>query len=211
MRPSRAHRVLTCVAVTALAACGSEPAGCNPTEPGCGPAPAVSTIVVAAPIDTVMAVGRTAQLSASATDASGSPVTVSFAWSSASTSVATVSDVGLVSADGVGSTSIEARAEGVVGTWPLRVVDADLDGISALLADPFAGALIGSLDTATASDMDQLVAVCGSAVTDGDVLRVRGCLQDAIAAESPDPANDPALAVLDLMYQESLRKLRLDG
>lgn len=195
-----------------LAGCGSDPVACNPTDPGCGPGtPTVTTIDVTAPVDSVMAVGRTAQLSASAADASGSPVSVSFTWSSTVTSVASVSGSGLVTAGGEGSASIEAQADGVVGAWPVRVVDADLDGISALLADPFAAALIESLDPTSASAVVQFVTACEDAIGQGDVLVVRACLENAIAVESSDVVHDPVLAVLDLVFQESLRKLRLDG
>lgn len=212
MRSPNAIRLLYSATAVVLAACGSDPVACNPTDPGCGPGtPTVATIEVSAPIDSVMAVGRTTQLSAAAADASGSPVSVSFTWSSTVTSVASVSGSGLVTAAGEGSASVEAQADGVVGSWPVRVVDADLDGTTALLSDPFAAALIESLDTTSASAVSQFVTACEGAIAQGDVLLVKACLDDAIGVESSDAAHDPALAVLDLVFQESLRKLRLDG
>lgn len=213
--PMRSSHLLTLLLASSgalLASCSSEEPGCGPTDPGCGPAgPTVSAITVAAIIDTVMAVGRTTQLSATATDADGREVSTSFEWSSSSTSVATVNGGGTVSAVGVGSASIEASAESEVGQWSVRVVDADLDGVAALLADPFAEALIGSLDVASESSIEELTADCDAGLGSGDVLAIRTCLDEAVDVESSDAGSDPILAILDLFFEGSLRKLRLDS
>ncbi|MEX2470868.1 MAG: Ig-like domain-containing protein [Gemmatimonadota bacterium] len=171
----------------------------------------MSAIAVTATIDTVMAVGRTTQLSASATDADGNAVSTSFTWSSSSAPVATMDGDGTVSAVGPGSVSIEASAEGEAGQWSVRVVDADLDGVTALLSDPFANALIESLDLDTESPIVELEADCDEALGIGDVLAIRTCLEGAVDVESAEAGSDPALAILDLFFQESLRKLRLDS
>lgn len=214
MRSSRVLALVLTSSAAIVASCSSEEApGCSPTDPGCGttPDPTVSAITVAATIDTVMAVGRTTQLSASATDAEGNPISTSFTWSSSSAPVATVDGDGTVSAVGPGSASIEASAEGEAGGWSVRVVDADLDGVTALLSDPFASALIESLDLDAESSMVELEADCNEALGSGDVLAIRTCLQGAIDVESADAGSDPTLAILDLFFQESLRKLRLDS
>lgn len=83
--------------------------------------------VTVTPGSAALTVGQSASLSATAIDAngnvlSGRPV----AWSSANTSVATVSSLGLVTATGAGSTTISASVEGksgaaqVVVTAPLQ-------------------------------------------------------------------------------------------
>lgn len=173
------------------------------------PDPTVSAIAVTATIDTVMAVGRTTQLSASATDAAGNAISTSFTWSSSSAPVATVDGDGTVSAVGPGAASIQASADGETGQWSVRVVDADLDGVTALLSDPFADALIESLDVDTQSAMVELAADCDEALGSGDVLAIRTCLDGAVAVEAAEAGSAPSLAILDLFFEESLRKLRL--
>lgn len=213
MRSSRVLALVLTSSAAIVASCSSEAPGCAPTDPGCGTTtdPTVSAIAVTATIDTVMAVGRTTQLSASATDADGNAVSTSFTWSSSSAPVATMDGDGTVSAVGPGSVSIEASAEGEAGQWSVRVVDADLDGVTALLSDPFANALIESLDLDTESPIVELEADCDEALGIGDVLAIRTCLEGAVDVESAEAGSDPALAILDLFFQESLRKLRLDS
>ena len=212
MRISRLGTLVLASSTAVVASCSSETSGCAPTDPGCGQNGAtVSDIAVAATIDTVMAVGRTTQLSATATDQDDNPISTSFTWSSSSTSVATVDGDGTVSAVGPGSASIEARAEGETGTWAVTVVEADLAGVTTLLADPFVEALIQSLDLDTGSSVSDLLTQCDTDLESGDVLAIRTCLTEAADVESSNTANDPALAVLDLVFQESIRKLRLDS
>lgn len=212
MLRSRVGAVLLASGAALVAACSSESPGCAPTDPGCNQTdPTVSAVSVEAEIDTVMAVGRTTQLSATATDRDDNPISTSFTWSSSSTSVATVDADGTVSAVGPGSASIEASANGEAGTWQLTVVDADLTGVADLLQDPFVEALIQSLDTEPGSSLSDLLTRCEVDLDSGDVLAIRACLTGAADVESSNATNDPALAVLDLVFQESLRKLRLDS
>ena len=95
MLRSRVAAVLLASGAALVAACSSESPGCAPTDPGCNQTdPTVSAVSVEAEIDTVMAVGRTTQLSATATDRDDNPISTSFTWSSSSTSVATVTRTG---------------------------------------------------------------------------------------------------------------------
>lgn len=90
----------------ALAACtGAEPTS-NP-----GRTAAAVAAVVASPTSTSLSVGQSAQLSARAVDDQGQPVNgATITWSSDNSSVATVSDQGVVTARGTGAASIFAQS-----------------------------------------------------------------------------------------------------
>lgn len=81
----------------------------------------VTVIPVAAvaitPGSAALDVGQSASLTAVATDASGNTLTGrTITWSSANTSIATVTTAGLVKGVGAGTTTISATAEGKTGT-----------------------------------------------------------------------------------------------
>jgi len=79
--------------------------------------------VTVTPATTNMSDGQTVQLTATAKDANGNPLTGrAMAWSSNNTSVATVSGSGLVTAVGAGSATITATSEGQSGTAAITVV-----------------------------------------------------------------------------------------
>lgn len=82
-------------------------AGC---EPATAPAPRVAALVISNAVDSVN-LGATRQLVATATSASGSTISgAPVTWASSATSIATVSEGGLVTAVGVGSTFITATS-----------------------------------------------------------------------------------------------------
>lgn len=93
------------VVIGALAACG---------EGGVEPGPTVSSVSVM-PASVSLAPGGTAQLTATASDSRGSPVSASVTWSSNATGVATVSTGGLVTAVGAGTARITAAVGSVEG------------------------------------------------------------------------------------------------
>lgn len=71
-----------------------------------------------------LSTGDTARIDAEVVDGNGFPVAdASLTWSSAATSVATVSGSGLISAVGAGSTAVTATTEGVSGTAEVTVTD----------------------------------------------------------------------------------------
>lgn len=97
-----------------VTACGD-----TATEPA---SPAVATIEVTTPTDSLSALGTIAQYSAVAKDAQGAVVPVAtFTWSSTSPSVASVSGTGVATSVGNGTTKIRAQAGGRIGELPLRV------------------------------------------------------------------------------------------
>ena len=66
--------------------------------------PVVASVVVTPPADTLLSLGETVQLTASARDASGNPISGKvFTWSSSDASCATVNSSGLVTAAGNGA------------------------------------------------------------------------------------------------------------
>lgn len=107
-------RLLFVSTVLVLTSCSGDSSGPN----------TVATVEVTATSTTVR-VGESAQLTATAFNASGSVVTGGTAsWSTSSASLATVSPTGLVSALSTGQVTITASVSGVAGSLPLTVVTA---------------------------------------------------------------------------------------
>lgn len=102
----------------------------GPTLFGCGAEtteptrPAVASIVVMPAADTLLSLGDTVQLTASARAANGNTILgKTFAWSSSDESVATINSSGLVTAAGAnGSITITATTEATAGTATVAVV-----------------------------------------------------------------------------------------
>jgi plastocyanin len=126
MRASYASLVL----IAFTLACGGDGGGA-PT----GNVPVVASIALSEPPASIT-VGQSAQLTATALDAQGSPVTNpgQFTWSSASPQVASVDATGKVLALAVGSTLITARVAGVQASKSVVVASASAakDTISTL-------------------------------------------------------------------------------
>jgi uncharacterized protein YjdB len=204
-------------AVTLLVgSCQSPSEVCSPSDPLCGPpppGPTVASISVTSPIvDSVMAVGRTAQLAAAATDASGNPVSgVTFTWTSTNASTATVNATGLVAALMAGTTTIRASAGSVNGSLGMRAVDADLAGIVSTLGDSFVQALAGGLAATTASTLNGFLSTCSTNVTSGNVLAIDACLTGALNISGIDGTDTALLGVLALFLEDAQRQLQLGG
>ena len=176
--------------------------GCSdssPSEPDPDP-PALTSVTVTSPIDTVMAVGRSTQLSAQARDQNGNPMPgVSFSWRSTNADVATVSGAGVVQGADAGASTIEADAGDALGSLRMRVVAADLEAIEALLQDPWVLALGETLGDDSRAAFHEALEDCAQALDDGHILNLAACLGqagDPSASEADDPA---VLAVLSLV------------
>ena len=101
-----------------LFACGGE----ESTDPGQTLPPAVASVVVTLTSATLVALGETLQLTASASDANGNTISgKTFTWSSSDESIATVSASGLVTGVANGSITITATTDGVNGTAAIQV------------------------------------------------------------------------------------------
>ena len=198
-----------------LASCKGAEQVCNPTDPLCGGGggATVADVTITSPVDTVMAVGRTAAMSAIARDASSNPVTTTFNWSSTVTSVATVnSSSGLVTALAAGVTQIEARQNlnTVFGEHVIRAVNADLPAVTALVSDVFAVRLRQALSTTPQGQVGGLLTVCAGQVTSGHVRALDTCLTNLTSVSGGTNGNDNALLnVLDLFFAHARRQLQL--
>ncbi len=98
-----------------LCACGGE-------EDCCAPPPTVVSVAVTPSSFTLVSLGETVQLGASARDAGGNAIPgKTFTWSSSDVSVATVSNAGLVTAVENGAATITATSDGVSGDADVTV------------------------------------------------------------------------------------------
>ena len=102
-------------------------AGCN----GFFINPTISSIFITPSAATISGVGNTQQLTASANYSDGSQSKLSsVGWSSSNTSVATVSNGGLVTAVAIGTATITATAQGVMGTATVSVTPQNVTTIA---------------------------------------------------------------------------------
>jgi len=113
-----------------LTACG------DGGDPNSGPVPEVATVVVS-PGELTITVGGVQQLIATPQDEAGNPIAdLSIAWSSSEETVARVSQSGLVTGLGVGTTSITATAQGKSGTATVSVTAAPTVPVASVSVSP---------------------------------------------------------------------------
>ena len=119
MTESVPRRLIGLGVVAGFVLWGCDGQATDPTPPG------VATILVTPAAETLEAIGATIQLSAAARDDQANVLAgIVFTWSSASQSVATVSQSGLVTAVGSGITNITAAANTVSGSSSVTVAQA---------------------------------------------------------------------------------------
>ncbi|UCG88299.1 MAG: Ig-like domain-containing protein [Gemmatimonadota bacterium] len=174
--------------------------------------PVIAAVSVTSPIDTLIARSRTVELSAQAIDTRGRTVSgVQFTWRSSNTSVATVGQDGIVQPVAPGSVTITAEAAGISGSLRLRIVDADLDGISAVLTDPFTGQLVLHLGEPAKGSVQSGLDTCVDAVSTGNIVAIVEGLATAQAevGEATEPDDVALLAVLALLLDHAERLLNL--
>lgn len=127
-----------------LAACGDD----DPVDPD----PVIATVQVSPATATLDAVGASTQMTATAVDTDGDPVTgATFTWASGDESVAMVDATGTVTAAGAGETQISATADGVSGTATVTV---DLAVTSLELTPADTTVRVGGTVTYQASALD---------------------------------------------------------
>lgn len=185
-----------------LASCSDS----SPSEPEPDPL-VLSSVTVTSPIDTVMAVGRSTQLSAQARDQNGNVMTgVSFSWRSTNADVATVLGAGVVQGADAGVSTIEADAGDALGSLRMRVVAADLEAIETLLQDPWILALGETLVDDSRAAFHEALEDCAQALDDGHILNLAACLAQA---GDPSASNTDDPAVLALLSLVALRAEQL--
>ncbi|HWP38050.1 MAG TPA: Ig-like domain-containing protein [Gemmatimonadales bacterium] len=107
-----------------------------------------ATVAVTPAADTIIGVGSTTDLLATATDASGNPISgVAWTWSSSDTSIARVDTAGVVTAVGSGTVSIIATAPGgAADTATIRIFV-----VSSIVVTPAGASLTGTGSTTSLS------------------------------------------------------------
>ena len=110
---------ITLMLIGLLLGCGGEERG-GGDEP-MGPAAGSVSSVTISPANPQVLIDETVQLTATVRDAQSKVLTKSIDWSSGNTSVATISNTGLVRGVGLGSAPIHASVEGVADTASLLV------------------------------------------------------------------------------------------
>lgn len=193
---------LLVAAVAAALGCGDQ-----------GPELTPASVDVTSPIDTILPVGKSAQLGATARDQAGAAILgVAFSWTSSNPAVVSVSGTGLAAAQAAGSATITAAvAGGVSGSLRLRVVEADLTTVSALAGDAFATALVAALSAGKRPAVQAAWSKCASGAESGNVVAVLQCGTGvhAEAASAGDPTDGALLGVLLLYADEIQRRLGL--
>ena len=185
-RSLRATRLLVPFLVASpLLACGGDGDG----EPS-GPTP-VASVTVTSPIEDVIAVDRSVQLTATAEDASGNTLSGrSFTWDSSDESVAIVDEAGLVQGLASGDATITATAGGVSGS---------LATIAGLLDDASGEALLSGMTAEAGERLGTALEDCSAALDAGHVLDLRDCVQQIRAESATDPTDRALLAVLGVI------------
>lgn len=121
MAPIRFNQVLARSTLPAFAvalAAGLVSCGGDVTTP---PPVVPASVVVTPGVDTLLTLGRTRQFTGQALDADDNPVSTTLSWSSTDPAVATVSESGLVTAVGNGTTAIRATAGTIHGEAELVI------------------------------------------------------------------------------------------
>ena len=208
----------TLITVAVMLACSSE----EPTGPGPPSGPTVSAITVTSAIDTLIALGHSAQMSASVTDATGNPISgVTITWATSDPAVATVSSSGVVTPVAPGPVDIIAGAGGVTGRIRLRMIDADLTTIEDLAGDAYVLRLVSSIDDEASAALVAELAAISSGLTAGNCVVVYQAVEDALDAidlaqpilhQPGDPAYETErvmLAVLEVVFLRAKQLLNL--
>lgn len=213
MSSTRNFALAASAAVLVLASCKGAEQVCNPTDPLCGGAGGITAIAVTSAIDTVIANGRTAQMTAVASNASGN-VSVTFGWTSLNPSVATVNpSSGLVTAVGTGTATIRASqsTNTVVGNLQLRVVNANLALVTAAVTDSMAVRLRNALGAVPQGAVTTGLTTCATHVVSGNLLALNTCLTSLIALGPPpiDNHDKVVLGILDVFFDFARRQLNL--
>lgn len=177
---------------------------------GCGgddgmqppPPPTVATVQVTSPIDTILDVGVTAQLTAAARNQAGNPVSAQFTWQTSNATVLAVTATGSVTAQGVGTATLTATAQGsaVSGTIRLRVVQADLPAVGVLAGDAFGSVLVAAVSAPKRPAVQTAWGACATGASSGNIVAIKRCVDNvgAEAASATDPTDRALLAVLTL-------------
>ena len=188
-------------------------AGCSGgggvTEPA---EPSIAEILVSSPIDTLIDLDSPVQLAVSAVDDQGQSISVGeVSWSSSNSSVATVSTSGLVRPESTGTVRVTAEILGVEGSLDLRIIQAEENRISTILADPFLDVLVQSLTSSLGTPLEDALVSAASELAAGDLVGALSGLEAAQSAlaTATDPTDRSLAAVIDLSLVRALSLFNL--
>lgn len=204
------RRRLLLVGTCLLLACG-DPMGPENNKNNNNQGPAVAAVNVSSPIGALIAVGRSAALTAQPVDAAGQAHQASVAWATTDPGIAQVTTSGVVTGMGPGSTTITATADGVNGTLGLTVASANLAGIQSLLDDPFADVLLGGIGGSTEASLRATWTACAVGRASGNLTALGDCVSQARAGLSgnTDQTKRPLVALVGLLVDWIDRHLNL--
>lgn len=210
LEPRWARASVAGLLAAALISCGEGPTQ-PPIDPGPDPDPTVATVRVASALGDLIAVGRTAQLTAEALTSTGATVAGTASWSSSDDAIATVDANGIVTGVAEGTASISATVDGVTGSLDLTLADADLAAIETLLDDALAEELLGGVGGTAETNLRAEWAECRSGAGSGSLAQLRDCIATARThlAGSIDPSVAPLAALLGLFVDGIERLLNL--
>lgn len=205
------------VLVLGLASCKGAEQICDPTDPLCaggggGGRGSIASVTVSSEVDTVMAVGRTAQLRAVARNASGDSLAASFNWTSNHAAAATVNAAsGVVTAVAADTFRIRATPNtgSVVGELKMRAVAADLAAVQSIMGDALVTSIRNALSATPQAALTALMGQCGAHRVSGNILALNACLGSIIALTGSSATDAQLLAVLDLFALQARRRLQL--
>jgi len=181
----------------------------------CGDATApvtVTSVDVTSPIGSLLDVGGAPQLAAAAKDAQGAGVSgVTLTWTSTNPDAVTVSSGGRIEAVAVGTATIRADAGTASGSLAVRVVEADLGGITTLATDAFVTALLDATTADVRARLQTAATSCQTGVQQGFLEQIQGCVaaMRTEAANATDPTDRALLAVVGLFADQIERLLGL--
>lgn len=216
--PARLRVVAVGAFLLASAACGgTEPtresdAALPPASPAASTESLVRALEVAPPGDTLFGPGDGVQLTVAALDASGTRVDGAVArWTVSDTTLATVSEAGVLRVRGSGRVTVTAIVGAVEQAVTLPMVNVDLETARDVLTDPYVVRLLSGLEGPPGDVARVTLAEASGALASGNVAvlrrgasRVRQALADVAA--TPDRA---LVAVLDLYVDRLARALQL--
>ncbi len=110
-------RAAVAVGLATVTACGTNAFGIVTVPAGSTSGSTVTQVVITPDTLTFTAINQTQQLTATALDSAGNPVTgASFTWASSNLTVVGVSTTGIVTSNSAGQTTVTASSGNVTGT-----------------------------------------------------------------------------------------------
>lgn len=200
------HPRLVLLLVAVIAACSG---ATTPTGPVTPPEETVATVEVTATVDTLVAAGESSALQVTLRDDEGNALTGrTVTWRSSNDAVAEVTgDASGATMSGLapGTAMITAESEGQSATIEMRVIDADLEAVQALLEDDYTLAMLDALGGANADELHAAFADMLADLVDRLLSGVRAGLADTRVLFVTDVSEDDVVlhAVMRLVLDHA--------